>query len=69
MAKKSISKIGDKIAKVNDSFSVNMYDNGFLFEISGRDKDGDYATAKIMVSDLVQLTALVQEATEMERDD
>lgn len=69
MAKKSISKIGDKLAKVNESFTVNMYDNGFMFEIGGRDKGGDYKTVKIMVAELAQLAALVQEATEMERDD
>lgn len=69
MAKKSISKIGDKLAKVNESFTVNMYDNGFMFEIGGRDKSGDYKTVKIMVNELAQLAALVQEATEMERDD
>jgi len=69
MSRKSISKIGDKLAKVNESFTVNMYDNGFMFEISGRDEDGDYKSAKIMVSDLAQLAALVQEATELPRDD
>ncbi len=69
MAKKSINKIGDKLAKVNESFTVNMYDNGFMFEISGRDKGGDYKTVKIMVNELAQLAALVQEATELERDD
>ncbi len=69
MAKKSINKIGDKLAKVNESFTVNMYDNGYMFEIGGRDKDGDYKTVKIMVNELAQLAALVQEATELERDD
>jgi hypothetical protein len=69
MAKKSINKIGDKLAKVNESFTVNMYDNGFMFEIGGRDKSGDYKSVKIMVNELAQLAALVQEATEMERDD
>ena len=69
MAKKSITTISDKLSKVNESFTVNMYDNGFMFEISGRDKSNDYKTVKIMVSELSQLTALVQEATEMERDD
>jgi len=69
MAKKSITTISDKLSKVNESFTVNMYDNGFMFEISGRDKSNDYKTVKIMVSELAQLAALVQEATEMERDD
>ena len=26
-----VTKIADKLAKVNDNFSVNMYDNGFNF--------------------------------------
>lgn len=69
MAKKSISKIGDKLAKVNESFTVNMYDNGFMFEIGGRDSDNEWANAKILCSSLDQVQALVKEASEMERDD
>jgi hypothetical protein len=68
MAKKSISKIGDKLAKVNESFTVNMYDNGFMFEIGGRDHDDEWSTAKIMCASLDQVLTLVKEAAEMERD-
>ena len=67
--KKSVSTIADKLTKVNENFSVNMYDNGYMFEISGRDKKGDYKSAKIMCSTVEQLTALVQEATELDRDE
>jgi hypothetical protein len=69
MARKSISKISDKLVKVNESFTVNMYDNGYMFEVSGRDDEGDYKTVKIMVNDLEQLATLVKEATEMPKDD
>jgi hypothetical protein len=69
MAKKQVNKIGDKLAKVNDSFSVQMYDNGFMFEIGGKDSDGDWKNAKIMCSTIDQLVALVKEATELERDE
>jgi hypothetical protein len=69
MAKKTISKIGDKLTKVSESFTINMYDNGFMFEISGRNKEGDYTTVKILVSEISQLIALVQEAAELERDE
>ena len=69
MAKKSISKIGDKLVKVNESFNVNMYDNGFMFEIGGRDSNNEYKNAKIMCSTLEQLQALVKEAIEAERDE
>ena len=68
MGKKSISRIADKLSKVGDSFTVNMYDNGFMFEIGGRDSDGDYATVRLMVNELDQLSALVKEASELERD-
>jgi hypothetical protein len=65
---KQVSNLGDKLVKVNDSFTVNMYDNGFMIEVGGRTKKGDYTTAKIMCSNIEQLSALVQEACTMERD-
>jgi hypothetical protein len=61
-------KLSEKLAKVNDSFSVNMYDNGFMFEISGRSEDEDWTTAKIICKDINELTALIKEATELPRD-
>ena len=70
MAKtKAVNKIGDKLTKVNESFTVYMYNNGYMIEVSGRDRENDYKTVKIMVNELAQLAALVQEATEMERDE
>lgn len=69
MAKKQVNNIGDKLAKVNDSFSVQMYDNGFMFEIGGKDSNGDWKNAKIMCSTIDQLVALVKEATELEKDE
>jgi hypothetical protein len=40
-----------------------------MFEISGRDADNDYKTAKIMASSIPQLISLIEEAAEMDRDD
>ena len=67
--RKSVSSIQDKLTKVNESFTIYMYDNGYMIEIGGRDSENDYKTARIMVQNVEQLVALVQEATEMERDD
>ena len=61
-------KLNQKLAKVNDSFSINMYDNGFMLEISGRDDNGDWATAKVLCKDMDELIGLIQEAAAMERD-
>jgi hypothetical protein len=69
MAKKQISTIKDKLAKVNESFSVNMYDNGFMFEISGKDSEGEWKSAKIMCATVDQLVVLVKEVTESDRDE
>jgi hypothetical protein len=67
-AKVTVSKVSDKLTKVNENFSVNMYDNGFMLEVSGKDADGEYKTAKIMVATGEQLLALIAEVVEMERD-
>lgn len=61
-------KLKDKMEKVNDNFSVYMYDNGFMLEISGRDDDGDWTTAKILCKDMDELIALIKEAADMERE-
>lgn len=61
-------KIEDKLAKIGDSFTVNMYDNGFMFEASGRNEDGDWASTKILCTTLDDLVQLIKEASAMERD-
>jgi hypothetical protein len=60
--------LNDKLEKVNDNFSVYMYDNGFMLEISGRDGDGEWATAKILCQGMDELVDLIKQATTMERD-
>ena len=68
MAKKSTTLISDKLSKVNENFQVYMYDNGFMFEISGRNHAEDWATAKFICATLEDVNALIVEATEMPRD-
>ena len=41
-------KVSDKLAKASDSAQVYFYDNGFMVEVSGRDDQDDWKTAKIM---------------------
>lgn len=67
MAKKLINKISDKLATVNDNFTITMYDNGFLFDISGH-AESDWRSAKILVPTIDKLLELVKEAAEMPRD-
>ena len=67
-AKDSVMKIGDKLAKVNEDMTIRMYDNGFMFEISGRTHDEDWKSAKILVNSVDELVELINEAVLMERD-
>lgn len=68
MTKTQITKISDKLAKGGDSFTVNIYDNGFMVEISGRNSEDDWATAKIMCNTTEDLIKVIVEATEMVRE-
>ena len=65
---KSVNRLSDKLVKVNENFTVNMYDNGFMVEAGGRNKKGDYVSAKIMCSSVDEVLNLVREACEMDRD-
>jgi hypothetical protein len=55
-------KLSDKLSKVGDSLTVNMYDNGYMVEVSGRDSDDDWKTAKIMCPTLEEVYAVIKEA-------
>jgi hypothetical protein len=64
-----VKKLSDKLTKVNESFTINMYDNGYMIEVGGRNEDDDWKTAKIMVTTVEELLELVREATEIQRAD
>ncbi len=65
---KTVNKISDKLTKVNENFTVNRYDNGFMVEAGGRNKKGDYVNAKIVAGTVEEVLVLVKEALEMELD-
>jgi hypothetical protein len=55
-----------KLAKVNDSFTVYRYDNGWMVEVSGNDKKEDWKTAKVMCNTEDELVALIKEYNTMD---
>ena len=65
----SVKKLSDKLTKVNENFTINMYDNGYMIEVGGRDNEDNWKTAKIIVDTVEELLVLVREATEIERAD
>lgn len=56
----------NKLTKVNDSFSVNRYDNGWMVEVSGRDKKEDWKTVKVVCNTEEELFQLVKEYNSMD---
>jgi hypothetical protein len=66
--KTTVSKISDKLTKINESYTVYRYDNGFMVEAGGRNKKGDYVTAKILCNTLDEVLILAKEAGEMDLD-
>lgn len=65
--RKPVGRISDKLFKVRDQFTINLYDNGFMIEVDGEDRKENSQTAKITVHTVEELLALVTEACEMER--
>lgn len=57
-----------KLAKVNESFTVNRYDNGFMIEVSGRDEENDWKTVKLLCNTEAELLEVIKEANSMTLD-
>ena len=63
-----MATISDKLIKVNEAFTINMYDNGFMIEVGGRDDNDEWKNTKIIVSTVEELVELVKEAASLPRD-
>jgi ketol-acid reductoisomerase len=64
-----MTKIANKLTKVNESFTVNMYDNGYMVEVGGRNENEDWTNTKIICSSIDEVIELVKEAATMPRND
>jgi hypothetical protein len=61
-------KLSEKLSKCGDSVTVNMYDNGFMVEVSGRSSEDDWKSAKILCQTLDEVYSVIAEAATMPRD-
>ena len=61
--------IKNKLSKVNDSYTINRYDNGFMVEISGRDSENDYKTSKVLCNTEEDLLTVIKQINSLELDD
>ncbi len=54
--------------KVGENFTIYRYDNGWMVEISGRDKENDYVTAKIVCNSEQEVVSLFTQYNTMDVD-
>lgn len=57
-----------KLAKVSDSLTINRYDNGWMVEVGGKNRDDDWANSKVVCNTEEELVALIKEYNSMELD-
>ena len=57
-----------KLVKVNESITINRYDNGWMVEIGGRNKKEDWANTKTLCNTEEELIALIKVYNTMELD-
>ena len=57
-----------KLAKVNESITINRYDNGWMVEVGGRDNDNEWKNSKIVCNTEEEVLAVVKEYNSMELD-
>jgi hypothetical protein len=57
-----------KLTKVNESITINRYDNGWMVEVGGRDDENDWKNSKIVCNTEDEVLAIVKEYNSMELD-
>ncbi len=57
-----------KLVKVNESITINRYDNGWMVEIGGRNKKEDWTNTKTLCNTEDELLTLIKEYNTMELD-
>lgn len=58
-----------KLTKVNESITINRYDNGWMVEVGGRDQEGDWKTSKILCNSEDEMISVIKEWNSMEVQD
>jgi len=58
----------NKLSKVNESITINRYDNGFMVEVGGRDDENDWKTSKVLCGTEEDMIAVIKEWNAMELD-
>jgi hypothetical protein len=57
-----------KLAKVNESITINRYDNGWMVEVGGRDNDNEWKNSKIVCNTEAEVLEVIKEYNTMDLD-
>ena len=57
-----------KLAKVNESITINRYDNGWMVEVGGRDEDSEWKNCKVVCNTEEEVLTVVLEWNKMDLD-
>lgn len=61
MPKIIMTKVSDKLAKVNETVNVNFYDNAFMVEVTGLDSSDNWSSIKLMCTSLSEVATILEE--------
>lgn len=61
--------ICDKIVMVDSAISITIADNGYIFEVSGKNANDDWKSVKIVCNSRSELDSLLDEVLELDRVD
>lgn len=61
--------ICDKIVMIDSAISITIVDNGYIFEVSGKNANDDWKSVKIVCNNRSELDSLIDEALELDRVD
>ena len=60
-----MNKLSETLEKVNDNLTVYRYDNGYMVQVGGQDKNKDWVTRKTICTDLQQVLTLIEEYSKL----
>jgi hypothetical protein len=61
--------IVDKIVKIESTITIQIVDNGYVFEVGGKDANDEWKNVKIVCTTRSELDSLLDEALELDRVD
>ena len=65
---KGITKVSDKLTKVSECVNVYFYDNAYMVEVSGRNEEDNWVSAKLVCRDLNEVQILLEEVDSLPKE-